>query len=85
MPCSVARRIPGERALVNAGFLTLGVAGHPEGHERIGATTLWNALLEKQEYAEVTGTRMHIVSQSPRTTSRCRCTSASPGPRRSRS
>lgn len=50
-------------ALVNAGFLTLAVAGHPEGHKRIGATTLWNALLEKQEYAEVTGTRMHIVSQ----------------------
>lgn len=50
-------------ALVNSGFLTLAVAGHPEGHKRIGATTLWNALLEKQEYAEVTGTRMHIVSQ----------------------
>ncbi|HEU0224762.1 MAG TPA: methylenetetrahydrofolate reductase [Steroidobacteraceae bacterium] len=50
-------------ALVNAGFLTLAVAGHPEGHKRIGAMTLWNALLEKQEYAEVTGTRMHIVSQ----------------------
>ena len=50
-------------ALVNAGFLSLGVAGHPEGHKRIGATTLWSALLEKQEYAEVTGTRMHIVSQ----------------------
>lgn len=50
-------------ALVNAGFLTLGVAGHPEGHKRIGATTLWHALAEKQEYAEVTGTRMHIVSQ----------------------
>jgi methylenetetrahydrofolate reductase (NADPH) len=50
-------------ALVNAGFLTLGVAGHPEGHKRIGATTLWSVLQDKQEYAEVTGTRMHIVSQ----------------------
>jgi methylenetetrahydrofolate reductase (NADPH) len=50
-------------ALVEAGFRTLGVAGHPEGHKQIGPSSLWAALAEKQEYAERTGTAMHIVTQ----------------------
>ncbi len=50
-------------AFVRSGFTTLGVAGHPEGHSRIGPTLLWSALRDKQEYAELTGTHMHIVSQ----------------------
>jgi methylenetetrahydrofolate reductase (NADPH) len=50
-------------ALARAGFTTLGVAGHPEGHKRIGSMSLWAALREKQEYAAATGSHMHIVSQ----------------------
>lgn len=50
-------------ALERAGFTTLGVAGHPEGHKRIGSMSLWASLREKQAYAEATGVRMHIVSQ----------------------
>lgn len=50
-------------ALIDAGFGTLGIAGHPEGHKQIGPTSLWAALAEKQEYAERTGTAMHIVTQ----------------------
>jgi methylenetetrahydrofolate reductase (NADPH) len=50
-------------ALARAGFTTLGVAGHPEGHKRIGSMSLWASLREKQEFAKSTGSRMHIVSQ----------------------
>ena len=50
-------------ALARAGFTTLGVAGHPEGHKRIGSMSLWASLRDKQEYAESTGSHMHIVSQ----------------------
>jgi methylenetetrahydrofolate reductase (NADPH) len=50
-------------ALARAGFTTFGVAGHPEGHKRIGSMSLWESLREKQEYAQSTGSRMHIVSQ----------------------
>lgn len=49
--------------LISAGINTIGVAGHPEGHKRIGSTLLWNALQHKQEYAELTGAHVHIVSQ----------------------
>jgi methylenetetrahydrofolate reductase (NADH) len=49
--------------LVSAGIDTIGVAGHPEGHKRIGSTLLWKALQHKQDYAELTGARVHIVSQ----------------------
>jgi methylenetetrahydrofolate reductase (NADPH) len=50
-------------ALISAGITEIGVAGHPEGHKRIGSTLLWDALRAKQEYGELTGARMHIVSQ----------------------
>ncbi|MCI0436250.1 MAG: methylenetetrahydrofolate reductase, partial [Gemmatimonadetes bacterium] len=49
--------------LAAAGIDTLGVAGHPEGHKRIGSTLLWRSLRQKQEYSELMGARMHIVSQ----------------------
>jgi methylenetetrahydrofolate reductase (NADPH) len=49
--------------LVSAGISSIGVAGHPEGHKRIGSTLLWESLRAKQEYGELTGARVHIVSQ----------------------
>lgn len=49
--------------LISAGVTSIGVAGHPEGHKRIGSIQLWESLRTKQEYAELTGARMHIVSQ----------------------
>lgn len=49
--------------LVSAGINSIGVAGHPEGHKRIGSTLLWKSLQQKQDYAELTGARVHIVSQ----------------------
>jgi methylenetetrahydrofolate reductase (NADPH) len=49
--------------LVSAGIDTIGVAGHPEGHKRVGSTLLWKALQLKQDYAELAGARVHIVSQ----------------------
>ena len=49
--------------LAKAGYGFLGVSGHPEGHRRVGASVLWQALRDKQEYGEVTASRLHIVSQ----------------------
>jgi len=50
-------------ATVEAGILSVGVAGHPEGHKAVGPSTLWSALQHKQAFAEATGTKMHIVTQ----------------------
>lgn len=50
-------------SLISAGVTSIGVAGHPEGHKRIGSTLLWESLKAKQEYAELTGASVHIVSQ----------------------
>jgi methylenetetrahydrofolate reductase (NADPH) len=50
-------------ALAEHGFRTVGVAGHPEGHPAVGQEALWSALQTKQDFAERTGTRMHIVTQ----------------------
>jgi methylenetetrahydrofolate reductase (NADPH) len=49
--------------LTRAGIRRIGVAGHPEGHPGIGQAALWHALSEKQEFAESTGTRVHVVTQ----------------------
>lgn len=49
--------------ITTAGFTAVGVAGHPEGHRAIGQAALWNALRQKQMFAERTSTRMHIVTQ----------------------
>jgi methylenetetrahydrofolate reductase (NADPH) len=49
--------------LEDAGIDKIGVAGHPEGHKAVGPTLLWEALRTKQEYANRTGVKMHIVTQ----------------------
>lgn len=50
-------------AIAEAGFSSVGVAGHPEGHPAVGHETLWDALARKQAYADRTGTRLHIATQ----------------------
>lgn len=50
-------------ATVDAGIGTIGIAGHPDGHQAIDAAGLWHALAHKQAFGERTGTAMHIVSQ----------------------
>jgi len=50
-------------AIVECGFRTIGVAGHPEGHPAVGPDALWSALEKKQAFAERTGTSVHIVTQ----------------------
>lgn len=50
-------------ASVDAGIMKIGVAGYPEGNRVIGPSALWDALRQKQVFAERTGTRMHIVTQ----------------------
>jgi methylenetetrahydrofolate reductase (NADPH) len=50
-------------ATVDAGIGSIGVAGHPEGHQAIDAAGLWQALAHKQAFGERTGTAIHIVSQ----------------------
>jgi methylenetetrahydrofolate reductase (NADPH) len=50
-------------ATVDAGIESIGVAGHPDGHQAIDAETLWHALAHKQAFGERTGTAIHIVSQ----------------------
>jgi methylenetetrahydrofolate reductase (NADPH) len=50
-------------ALADAGFKSIGVAGHPEGHPAVGPEVLWDALARKQAYAQRTGTRLHIATQ----------------------
>ena len=42
---------------------SIAIAGHPEGHEVIGPSLLWDALLTKQAIAQRTGTQMHVVTQ----------------------
>ena len=50
-------------ATVDCGVTSIGVAGHPEGHEVIGPSLLWDALLTKQAFAQRTGTQVHVVTQ----------------------
>ena len=50
-------------ALESHGIRTLGVAGHPEGHQRVEDAVLWQSLAEKQRYADRTGAALHIVTQ----------------------
>ena len=62
-PYSSSLDILDSGTLAAAGIDTIGIAGHPEGHNRIDAAILWDALRRKQEYAVRTGARVHIVSQ----------------------
>jgi methylenetetrahydrofolate reductase (NADPH) len=50
-------------ATVDHGIESIGVAGYPENHPRVASAELWEALARKQEFAERTGTRVHIVTQ----------------------
>ena len=50
-------------ATVDAGIMSVGVAGHPEGHKSIGPNQLAHALKHKQEFAQRTGTKVHICTQ----------------------
>ncbi len=50
-------------ALEAHGITTLGVAGHPEGHQRVEDPVLWQSLQEKQRYADHTGATLYIVTQ----------------------
>lgn len=49
--------------LAEAGIARVGVAGHPEGHPAVDVAALWSALQDKQDWAERSGVRMHIVTQ----------------------
>jgi methylenetetrahydrofolate reductase (NADPH) len=51
------------RVTLDAGIRRIGVAGHPEGHPVVPEATLWEALAQKQAFAETTGTRMHVATQ----------------------
>lgn len=49
--------------LAGAGITSIGVAGHPEGHPRISAEALWEALERKQAYGRSSGATIYVVSQ----------------------
>lgn len=49
--------------LLQHGFKTVGIAGHPEGSRAIGPTMLHRALYEKAQFAADTGLQMYIVTQ----------------------
>ncbi len=49
--------------LLQHGFKTVGIAGHPEGSRAIGPTMLHRALYEKAQFAADTGLMMYIVTQ----------------------
>ncbi len=49
--------------LLQHGFKTVGIAGHPEGSGAIGPTMLHRALYDKAQFAADTGLMMYIVTQ----------------------
>jgi methylenetetrahydrofolate reductase (NADPH) len=49
--------------LIEAGIRRIGIAGHPEGHPRIGQVALWGSLAQKQSFARNSAVSMHIVTQ----------------------
>ncbi len=46
-----------------SGITRIGVAGHPGGHSAVASEALWEALENKQAYAERAPMAMHIVTQ----------------------
>jgi methylenetetrahydrofolate reductase (NADPH) len=62
-PFSSTLEILDSGATVVAGITSIGVAGHPDGHQAIDAQARWRALAHKQAFGERTGTAIHIVSQ----------------------
>ncbi len=55
--------ILGTRVLEDCGITRIGVAGHPEGHNAVANSLLWEALQSKQAFAKRAGLGMHIVTQ----------------------
>jgi methylenetetrahydrofolate reductase (NADPH) len=51
------------RLLEDSGITRIGVAGHPEGHNTVANSLLWEALETKQAFARRAGVSMHIVTQ----------------------
>jgi methylenetetrahydrofolate reductase (NADPH) len=49
--------------LKGAGFVRIGIAGHPEGHAAVNDEMLWHALEAKQAYAVAAGLGLYIVTQ----------------------
>jgi methylenetetrahydrofolate reductase (NADPH) len=49
--------------LQRRGIRSVGIAGYPEGHPRIGGDALWRALTDKIAAAEATGLAVEIVTQ----------------------
>jgi methylenetetrahydrofolate reductase (NADPH) len=62
-PFSSAMEVLGTGATVDCGMKTVAVAGHPEGHQVIGRSLLWDALQSKQAFAQRTGTCVPVVTQ----------------------
>src|SRR5450755_2648593 len=62
-PFSSTLEILDSGATVDAGISSIGVAGHPDGHQAIDEQARWQALAHKQAFGERTGTAIHIVSQ----------------------
>jgi methylenetetrahydrofolate reductase (NADPH) len=50
-------------SLHSSGIKRLGVAGHPEGHNKLGPGLLWNALEAKQAFAQRSGMEVYTVTQ----------------------
>jgi methylenetetrahydrofolate reductase (NADPH) len=50
-------------ALDGAGFVSVGVAGHPEGNPNIPPEVAWDALARKQAWGARTGVAVHVATQ----------------------
>ncbi len=50
-------------ALDGAGFVSVGVAGHPEGNPNIPPDVAWDALARKQAWGARTGVAVHVATQ----------------------
>ena len=50
-------------ALDGAGFVSVGVAGHPEGNPNIPPDVAWDALARKQAWGVRTGVAVHVATQ----------------------
>ncbi len=50
-------------ALDGAGFVSVGVAGHPQGNPNIPPDVAWDALARKQAWGARTGIAVHVTTQ----------------------
>src|SRR6185369_4031522 len=62
-PYASALEVLATGATVDCGITTVAVAGHPEGHRLISSEQLWDALRDKQAFAQRTGTNLQVVTQ----------------------